>query len=49
MDERTSIRKSVSILREVNLDPKQKIKYGYEFRCFDQDALNIVLKIRLNI
>lgn len=36
--------KSVSILREVNLDPKQKIKYGYEFRCFDQDALNIVLK-----
>lgn len=36
--------KSVSILREVNLDPKQKLKYGYEFRCFDQDALNIVLK-----
>ena len=36
--------KSVSILREVNLDPKQKIKYGYEFRCFDQDALNIVLE-----
>lgn len=36
--------KSVSILRKVNLDPKQKIKYGYEFRCFDQDALNIVLK-----
>lgn len=36
--------KSVSILREVNLDPKQKMKYGYEFRCFDQDALNIVLK-----
>ena len=39
--------KSVSILREVNLDPKQKIKYGYEFRCFDQDALNIVLKNKI--
>ena len=32
------------ILREVNLDSKQKLKYGYDFRCFDQDALNIVLK-----
>ena len=36
--------KCISILREVNLNPKQKEKYGLEFRCFDQDALNIVLK-----
>lgn len=36
--------KCISILKEVNLNPKQKEKYGLEFRCFDQDALNIVLK-----
>ena len=36
--------KCVNILREVNLDPSKKSKYGLEFRCFDQDALNIVLK-----
>lgn len=36
--------KCMFILKEINLDPKQKEKYGLEFRCFDQDALNIVLK-----
>ena len=39
--------KCISILREVNLDLKQKEKYGLEFRCFDQDALNIVLKNKI--
>lgn len=36
--------KCINILREINKFPDKKIKYGYEFRCFDQDALNIVLK-----
>lgn len=40
--------KCLNILREVNLNPEIKVsKYGYEFRCFDQDALNIVLKDRV--
>lgn len=36
--------KCLELLREVNADPSQKQKYGYEFMCFDQDALNVVLK-----
>ena len=36
--------KCIEILREINKFPEKKLKYGYEFRCFDQDALNIVLK-----
>lgn len=39
--------KCLNILKEVNLDPSKKVKYGLEFRCFDQDALNIVLKDKL--
>ena len=39
--------KCLNILREVNADPSQKKKYGYEFMCFDQDALNVVLKGKL--
>ena len=37
----------LAILREVNADASKKAKYGYDFRCFDQDALNIVLKDRV--
>ena len=36
--------KCLKILREVNENPASKEKYGYAFMCFDQDALNIVLK-----
>ncbi|WP_196603696.1 glycosyltransferase family 8 protein [Pectinatus haikarae] len=43
LDEKIS-EKCMELLREVNEKPEAKKKYGYEFRCFDQDALNIILK-----
>lgn len=36
--------KCVELLRAVNANPELKKKYGYEFRCFDQDALNVIIK-----
>ncbi len=36
--------KSLQLLRAVNKDASLKKKYGFEFRCFDQDALNIILQ-----
>lgn len=36
--------KSIALLQQVNKDSNLKEKYGYEFRCFDQDALNIILQ-----
>lgn len=36
--------KCIALLREVNEHPERKKVYGYAFQCFDQDALNVILK-----